>query len=432
MTFSIPLDLWPLTAAVLAAVGCGLLGNFLVLRRESLMGDAISHAVLPGLVLAFLLSGSRSPWLMLGGAAAAGAVCVLLIAAVRQVGRVESGAAMGVVFSVMFALGVLLIEQSAARQVDLDADCVLYGQLETLSDFSLPATWMELVEAVSAEGVWAWSGAWVPRQVWLLLGVAMAAGLFTGACFKELRLASFDPALASSQGVPAGALHLVHLLLVAAATVAAFEAVGSILVIAMLICPAAAARLLTDRLTVQVVLSLLLALVTAVGGYVAATAVPGWFGVNAVNAAGAMTVVAGALIFLAAVFAPGHGLLAASRRRRRLASRTAVEDLLLALYRAREAGREPEVLRGLDPAAVRRAARRGWVLSRPDADAVRLTAVGEAEAAELLRRHRRWEGYLVEDAGYRPDHVHATAEVLEHAPVRPPESRSDPHGRVMP
>ena len=107
--FSVALDLFPLMAAILAAVTCGLLGNFLVLRRLSLMGDAISHGVLPGLVIAFLLSSSRNPVAMFAGAAAAGVATVVLVELVKRFGRVEPGAAMGVVFSLMFALGVLLI-----------------------------------------------------------------------------------------------------------------------------------------------------------------------------------------------------------------------------------------------------------------------------------------------------------------------------------
>ena len=155
--FNIGLDLFPLLAGTLAAVTCGLLGNFLVLRRLSLMGDAISHSVLPGLVVAFLITSTRSPLVMLLGAALAGVATVVLVEMVKKLGRVEPGAAMGVVFSVLFALGVLLIEQAAARHVDLDADCVLHGQLETLIWYDAPA---------SLAGLFQWSTlAATPRQV---------------------------------------------------------------------------------------------------------------------------------------------------------------------------------------------------------------------------------------------------------------------------
>ena len=414
----------------LAVVTCGLLGNFLVLRRQSLMGDAISHAVLPGLVVAFLVTSSRSPLLMFAGAAIAGVVTVVLIELVKKLGRVEPGAAMGVVFSVMFALGVLLIEKAAARHVDLDADCVLYGQLETLVWWQAPA---------SLGGLWSWATLEaIPRQVWLLLIMAVAAGLFVVLLFKELRIASFDPGLATSQGIHAGAMHYALMVFVAAATVASFEAVGSILVIAMLIAPAATARLLTDRLGTQVGVSLVVAVFCGVGGYFAATLVPAAMGAPSVNAAGSMTVVAGGLVVAAAVFSPSHGLVARAVRRRRLGRASAVDDLLTTLYRRREAGQTPAPLdeipgrTGFDPAsALRDADRRGLVDTT--GSGARLTDAGLERATAVLRRHRLWEDYLVTDAGLEADHVHDTAERLEHLAVEPDHGAEvDPHGRPIP
>src|SRR3546814_19522935 len=125
------LDFPAVATATLAAVCCALLGNFLVLRRQSLMGDAISHAVLPGIVVGFVVAGTRSPLPMIVGATAAAVLAAVLIELVRRLGRIEAGASMGVVFTVMFAFGVLLLEQAAARSVDLDADCVLYGSSES-------------------------------------------------------------------------------------------------------------------------------------------------------------------------------------------------------------------------------------------------------------------------------------------------------------
>ncbi|MEO0964464.1 MAG: metal ABC transporter permease [Planctomycetota bacterium] len=431
MTLDLGLDLFPLTAAVLAALTCGLLGNFLVLRRQSLMGDAISHAVLPGLVIAFLVTASRSPLLMFAGATLAGVATVVLIEAVKRLGRVEPGAAMGVVFSVMFALGVLLIEQAAARHIDLDADCVLYGQLETLAWFEAPAT---------LAGLWSWSTVLaVPRQVWLLAIVGLVSLAFVGLFFKELRIAAFDPGLASAQGIHAGVMHYALMILVAAATVAAFEAVGSILVIAMLIAPAAAARLLTDRLGSQLAVSLIAAAAAAVLGYLAATALPAALDAPSVNAAGSMTVLAGALVVGAAVLSPSHGLLVRALRRRRLGRTTAVDDLLATLYRADETGlralapdRLRDALVGRPLAAAIGAATREGLVRRVGHD-VALTDDGRHVAARLIRNHRLWETYLVDQAGVTPDHAHDPAEQLEHLDVRPdPGPTTDPHGQPIP
>jgi len=428
--FVYALDFFPLLAGVLAAMTCGLLGNFLVLRKQSLMGDAISHAVLPGLVIAFLITTSRSPWVMFIGAAIAGGVTVVLIELVKKLGRVEPGAAMGVVFSVLFAMGVLLIEKAAARHVDLDADCVLYGQLETLAEFGLPDTF---------SGLMAWSTIeLVPRQVWMLAVMFVLALLFVGLLFKELRIAAFDPGISTTQGVHAGVMHYALMLFVAAATVAAFEAVGSILVIAMLICPAATARLMTDRLGTQVLCSLLVALACGLLGYFGATIIPALFEADSVNAAGSMTIVAGMMVGLAAMFSPSHGVIARRVRRRGLARETALDDLLTSLLRLREIGRTPANVGALESRpgmpgigkTVSLATRRGLIDLRDTA--LSLTEPGLQRATAVLRKHRRWETYLVEDAGQRADHVHDTAEQFEHTDLEPQiDATVDPQGKPI-
>lgn len=430
MTLSPALDLFPLTAALLAALTCGLLGNFLVLQRQSMMGDAISHAVLPGLVIAFLVTSSRNPIWMLLGAGIAGAVCVVLVEAVKALGKVEPGAAMGVVFSVMFALGVLLIEQASARVVHLDAHAVLYGQLETLVWYGAPASFGEALSWSTVEAI--------PRPIWLLMIVAVLSVGFVALLFKELRLAAFDPQLATSQGYHAKTLHYALMLLVAAATVAAFEAVGSILVIAMLIAPAATARLMTDRLVSQVGVSLLTATVAGVGGYVGATLVPSIFDAGSVNAAGSMAVVAGALVTLAAFGSPRHGVIARKLRQRTMQRSAAVDDLLATLYRRHESGQLAVSLDALPsritsdiPYTAAKAQRKGWL--QQHADELRMTDAGLNRAATLMRRHRLWEDYLVNQAGLEPDHVHETAERLEHLSVTPnSDIATDPHGKPVP
>lgn len=429
--FDIGLDLFPILAGTLAAITCGLLGNFLVLRRLSLMGDAISHSVLPGLVIAFLITTTRSPLVMFIGATIAGIVTVVLVELVKRLGRVEPGAAMGVVFSILFALGVLLIEQAAARHVDLDADCVLHGQLEMLAWYDAPD---------SLAGLFNWSTIEaMPRQVTTLAIMCALAFGFVAVLFKELRIAAFDPELATTQGFSAPLMHYLLMIFVAGATVASFEAVGSILVIAMLICPAATARLLTDRMLPQVALSIAVALVCGVVGYIAATAVPAAFDKDSVNAAGSMTVVAGMLVIAAVIASPRHGLIARSIRRRALARSVACDDLLAAMYRSSEAGRprvaKNEIRRLLHGRPFRAALRSARLdgLVAVEGDHLTLTAPGRRAAASVIRRHRLWESYLVDEAGVSPDHVHETAEQLEHTTVAPGEGpRIDPHGRSIP
>ena len=421
MTFNYGLDLFPLLVATFASLTCALLGNFLVLRRQSLMGDALSHAVLPGIVIAFLITSSRNPLWMLGGATVAGIISVVLIEWIKRLGRVEPGAAMGVVFSLMFALGVLLMEQAAASSVDLDAECVLYGQLETLVWFGAPDNFADLVSWNTIESV--------PRQLTLLVVMFLLTLLFVGLLWKELRIAAFDPEMATSQGISARAMHYLLMIFVAAATVASFEAVGSILVIAVLIAPAAAARLLTDRLGSQIAVSLVAALICGVGGYFAATWIPAAFGWGSVNAAGSMSVVAGSLVVLAALFSPSQGIIARGVRRRRLGRQSRLDDLLATLFRREEDPSGTPV--NLTDATVSLA--RGQNLVHRNADALELTDAGRHRAQAVLRKHRLWEDYLVSQAGVRPDHVHQTAEQLEHLGVQPTGGATiDPHGRPIP
>lgn len=421
------LDLMPMLAALLAALSCGMLGNFLVLRRLSLMGDAISHAVLPGIAAAFIITQSRQPLAMLLGAGVAALATVLVVELIKRLGRVEPGAAMGVTFSVLFALGVLLIER-AARSVDLDADCVLYGQLETLATFAPPGAPIE-----------------IPRQVVTLAIVAAASFAFVGLLFKELRISAFDPGLSTSMGVHAGGMHVLLMTLVAAAAVASFEAVGSILVIAMLIAPAATARMLTDRLRSQLLVSCAAAAIASVGGYFLAAHAESLGFRRSLDAAGVITVLSGLLFATAALASPSHGVIARLLRRRALAERVALEDLLASLFRMEEAGAASTPRAGV-LGALGRAGASGALASgerqgliRRDADAVALTPLGRERASDLVRRHRLWETYLVDRAGVRPDHAHDSAEALEHArapdrrPIAPSlDVSTDPHGRSIP
>ncbi len=293
LTTFLQIDLPAGLTALLATLVCALTGNFLVLRREALLGDALSHAVLPGIVVGFLLSGTRAALPMILGAAAAAILAATLVHFVRRYGRVEPGAALGVVFTVMFALGVVMLEQGAAHRVDLDPDCVLYGQLETV--LWLVATGPESFIDPAAL-------AQLPRElVTLAVTLVVLSGLATW-FWKEIQISTFDPELASALGIPANVFRFGVTLAAAVATVVSFEAVGSILVVAMIVCPAAAARLLTNRYGSQLTVTLVLAATAAILGYAAAAFGPGLFGSpNSLSAAGMIATFAGILLGLAAI-----------------------------------------------------------------------------------------------------------------------------------
>lgn len=302
MTEFLQLDLPPLLAALLAGLSCGLLGSLLVLRRESLVADALSHAVLPGIVAGFAATGLRAGLPMLAGALVAALLAVAAIGAVRRAARLEPGAATGAVFTVFFALGLVGLEASGARSVDLDLDCVLFGQLETL--VWPAATGPGALLDTQALGA-------LPRQLALLAGVAAVSLVAVALCWRPLKLLCFDPGYAAVLGLPVRRLETGLAMLVAAAAVAAFESVGSILVVALLVCPAAALRLLTDRFGVQVLGGAALGAGLAGLGYLLAGPLPAALGATqAVNAAGVIGTLGGLTVAAAALWrrrGPGPG-----------------------------------------------------------------------------------------------------------------------------
>ncbi|HRD78049.1 MAG TPA: metal ABC transporter permease [Hyphomicrobiaceae bacterium] len=292
----VQLSLVPLLIAVLAAVACALPGNFLLLRRQALIGDAISHVALPGIVAAFLITGRVSTWPMMLGAAGSAVVAVTVIEAIRRLGRIEPGAAMGVTFTSMFAAGVLLLEQSDTSRVHLDVEHALYGNLESLVWLGAKG-WGSLVDpAALAE---------LPDELPRMAVVATLAALLVVMLWRPLMIATFDEGFAATLGIPVRALGLALVVVSAVAAVAAFSAVGSIIVIAMFICPPAAARLMTHSLARQVGWSLVFATISAIGGYLLAGYGPGWLGFRASgSAAGMIATVSGVILTLACLFGP--------------------------------------------------------------------------------------------------------------------------------
>lgn len=282
-----PDSLWIILTGVLAAGACALVGCFLVLRRMAMLGDAISHAVLPGIAIAFLLSGSRAPLPMLLGAGALGVLTTFAIETLHRRGRLQQDASIGVTFTWLFALGVILITLYAG-QVDLDQECVLYGEI----------AYVPLDQWVTGAGT-----VLGPRAVWTLGTLFLLNLTFVVVGYKELKVTAFDPALATSLGISATLWHYLLMGMVSLTTVGAFESVGAILVVAMLVVPASTAYLLTERLSRMLVLAVLLGATSSVGGYLVASWMNG-------SIAGAIAVVAGAQFVLALLFSPTRGVLA--------------------------------------------------------------------------------------------------------------------------
>ncbi|TWT98127.1 Manganese transport system membrane protein MntB [Botrimarina colliarenosi] len=435
LAWSWALDGWIVAAGVLCAVASALLGNFLVLRRMSLLGDAISHAVLPGLAAAFFLTGQRSSLPMFVGAVAVGLATAFLTEWVHRYGEVDEGASLGVVFTSLFAIGLVMIVQ-AADHVDLDPGCVLYGAIE-----------------LTPLDTWEVLGRPIPRVVVVLAAVVLVNLLYVTLFFKELKITAFDPGLATTSGFRAGWMHYSLMTLVAVTAVASFESVGNILVVAMFVTPPATARLLTDRLSTMVWLGAAIAAAAAALGHLSAVAVPAWFGLRSTTTAGMMAVSVGLFFTLALFFAPHQGVVPKAWRRLRLSLRILGEDVLGVLFRADEQTVAASSI-SLPAGQLRARLHCGrlplrlvlWELYRRglvyrDLEGVRLTAKGAGQARELVRSHRLWEHYLVERAGLAADRIHLQAERFEHVTDRAMRDQldqetslteTDPHGQAIP
>lgn len=429
----LPLDTWIVAIAVLTSMACALPGCYLLLRGQAMLGDAIAHSVLPGIAVGYILFGKADPFLMLVAAGGMGVLTALLVQLVHRVGGVEEGAAMGVVFTSLFALGLILVRR-AADDVHLDAEHVIFGAIELA-----PSTLVSL-------GPWEVPRSLVVAGVMLLLNIC-----FITLLFKELRVTVFDPAFAGATGLRPGIVHYILIAFTAATMVVAFEAAGSILVLAMLIVPGAAARLLSNRLLPMLLLSLVIASACAALGHLSAITLPQLAGFEDTSTSGMIAVVSGFLFLGVLLLAPNHGMVPRSIRRVRRAIRITSEDTLGALYRARGLTHDDHA--GVDRPHLANLLGGGYILSlalrrllwrkkiRREKDLYILTEKGEASASRLVRRHRLWESWLVEELGLRPDHVHGTAERLEHLSAhRVTESleketggRSlDPHGEEIP
>lgn len=278
---------WIALMGFFVTTACGLVGNYLILRRMALVGDAISHSVLPGLVVAYLLAGTRHSTVMFAGALVAGLLTTVLIEVIHKKSRVKQDAAIGITFSSLFAIGVILISHFASK-VDLDQECVLYGEI---GNIPLDGPYVQLGSLVLG-----------PPTMVRMAVVTLVVVLLIAVFYKELLVSSFDPALAFSLGINATVVHYSLMSMLSVVVVSAFESVGAILVIAMLILPGATASLLSHRLPVIFLLTVLHAALSSVLGVHLAL----WL---ECSIAGAMVVMAAVLFVLAWIFSPTQGLL---------------------------------------------------------------------------------------------------------------------------
>lgn len=288
-------DAWILLTGSLVGITCAMIGCFLILRKMAMLADAISHSVLLGIVGAYFVSRSLDGISMFIGAAVVGLLTAFLVQILNAKG-VQSDAAIGVVFTSLFAIGVILLSLFGGN-IHLDVNHALMGEITFVP-------WDTITVAGADLG---------PKAVWMLGSVFIVNLLLIVLFYKEFKISSFDPHMAVAIGIPVLLIHYLQMGMLSITTVASFDSVGAILVVAMLIVPASAAYLLTDKLLHMLIISSIIGILSAVTGYYAAT----WLNVSI---AGAMATAAGLIFFLTFIFSPSHGLLSKLLSRRKFAS----------------------------------------------------------------------------------------------------------------
>ena len=360
-----------ISLGALVSAASALLGVFLVLRRTSMLTDAISHSILLGIVVFFFIAGDVHSPLILVGAALAGVLTVFLTEVLRKSGLVKEDAAIGLVFPALFALAVLLLNVYA-ENVHLDVHAVLLGEI-IFAPFDLASV----------------AGVQLPRSVVVMAVLTLVNLAFVTLLFKELKLATFDPALATALGFSPALLHYGLLSLTSVTAVGAFDAVGAILVIAFMIIPPTAAYLLTDDLRVMIALSVLIGVLSSTVGYFLAVALD-------VSVSGMMATVTGLFLVASFLGSPRYGVIAQARRRQRQALEYAKRLLLVHLlnheHDVEPNEREPDALqthlrwtRAKSQQVVDRGLNDGLIERSPNGLELLLTDEGRRLARSLLR-----------------------------------------------
>ena len=372
-----------LIASAMVGISCGVLGCFIVLRNMALIGDALSHAVLPGVFFAFLLFGYSVIGFFIGSVLA-GLLSALVITWIQQNVKAKNDAAIGIVFTAMFAIGVIGISHISKRDgVHLDVKDFLFGNMLGVSNEDLYLT--------------------IGLTIYVLVNVFIF--------YRQLFVSTFQPVIAQTMGISVNLMHYFLMLLLSFVVVASLQTVGVILVVAMLITPASTALLLTDRLHKVVILSAIIGLISTVSGLLLAivwNTTPGPL----------MAVVAAVFFFVAAFLAPKRGLVFRYLKKRKLKHEINLEDVMKQSFRLQ--GMNQMTFENLQARLGFTRSKLNGLLSELrtrdyfDNGQLKLTEKGSAVASRLTRAHRLWETYLVNEVGLQEGQIHDDAERLEH------------------
>jgi ABC-type Mn2+/Zn2+ transport system permease subunit/Mn-dependent DtxR family transcriptional regulator len=421
-TFQDPAVRSALAGSILLGISCGLLGSFIVVRKMALMGDALSHAVLPGVAIGFLWSMSKNPVAIFIGATVAGLLGTVAVGAIKQTTRLKEDTSLGLVLAAFFAVGICLLtmiqHQPNGNQSGIDK--FLFGQAAAISE----------------------------KDVALMAIVTTLIVIAIVTLFKEFLVTSFDAGFARSLSWPVQILHYTLMLLLAFAVVIALQAVGVVLVSAMLITPAAAAYLLTDRMSRMLWMAAIFGMIAGAGGAFFSFLRP------SLPTGPFMVLGASSVFALAFLFSPQHGVVVRWWKHRSRTRRVGRENTLKSIYHVLEgrdfkgegvdltelADRRRETIEEARAQAEALAAH-GLATLSGEEKTIFLTPAGWQRACSIVRNHRLWELYLTNEAQVAADHVHEDAEKIEHVlgdeVVRKLErslsyARKDPHGKLIP
>lgn len=375
-----------LIASSLVGTMCGVLGCFIVLRNMALIGDALSHAILPGVVVAFMVLGSYSALGFFVGSVLAGLLAAAGITWIQQNVNTKNDAAIGIVFTAMFGIGVMGISAISQQEgVHLDLKDFLFGNILGVSNEDLYIT--------------------AATTFYVLASVILF--------YRYLFISTFQPVIAQTMGINTNVIHYFLMLLLSFAVVASLQTVGVILVVAMLVTPASTALLLSNKLNKVIWIAGVIGFLSAILGFLLALQLD-------TTPGPAMTVTATFLYLIAVFFSPERGLVFRFFQKRKLKSKIQLEDTLKQAIRLQEKGQlsfdQLSERLGFTKTTLqnhlRKLGAKGYF--KNDNNVLTLTESGEVVANKLVRAHRLWETYLVQQAGMTEDQIHDEAEKYEH------------------
>lgn len=419
-TFQYPNIKYVVFGTVLLSISSAVVGCFTFIKKKSLVGDVVSHAVLPGICIAFMVSGSKDPFLLIIGAFISGWLSILVMDQIIRTTKIKEDAATGLSLSVFFGIGILLMTyiQHSGNAAQSGLDTFLFGKAAALVGKDLIA--FSLIAIV----------------------VLIAVFLF----YKEFKLISFDPQFAKVIGLPIRRLEMLLTSITVLSVVTGIQAVGVVLMAAMLITPAAAARFWTNRLSRMIMLSAIFGAFSGISGAFISYSAP------SMPTGPWMVMILSVIALFSFFFAPGRGILIRQWRRFSIQRQLLEENLLKAFYRIGEnrgdhfgAVRADDIglIRNFPPAQLIKGLRKlrlnGYV--RRSGETWQLTTEGFQKGKRITRLHRLWELYLTKYLRIAPDHVHEDADTIEHVITPELEQRleklldypeADPHSSIIP